>query len=215
MLQRLSPRAELILINLICFGPFAAMSVAGLLSRETTFVFDDRRLYTIAGMEVVAGLLAAYILRARGWKAADLGLRFSMPLTIAGMLLFIGANITIATGYELLRAASGIDPAAMTTPVIRTTLPAVLLLLAIDPLYEETFEVAYNVRAAEGNGAVFAVTLSAAIRFVCHLYQGPIAAVTILPLGIIFAVVYWKWRRVWPLVVAHGAAGYFAFAPQD
>ena len=215
MLQRLSSRAQLILINLICFGPFAAMSLVGLLSRETTFLFDDRRLYTIAGIEVVAGLTAAYILRARGWKASDLGLRVTMPLTIAGMLLFIGANITIATGYELFRAVSGTDPAAATTPVIRTTWPAVLLLLAIDPLYEETFEVGYNVRATEGNGAAFAITLSAVIRFVCHVYQGPIAAVTILPLGIIFAAVYWKWRRVWPLTVAHGAAGWFALAPQS
>jgi membrane protease YdiL (CAAX protease family) len=214
VLRRVSPTGELILVNLICFGPFAAMSLTGLAARETSFVFDDRRLYTIAAIEIVCGLLATYILRARGWKASDLGLRVSMPLTIAGMILFVGANIVIATGYELFRVASGTDPAAMTTPVIRTTWPALLVLLAIDPLYEEVFEVAYNVKALEGHGAALAVTFSAMVRFVCHLYQGPISAITILPLGIIFAAVYWKWRRVWPLVIAHGAAGFFAFAPQ-
>lgn len=215
MLQRLSPRAELLLINLLCFGPFAAMSIAGLLRRETTLLYDDRRLYTIAAIELVCGTIAILILRARGWKLRDFGLRISMLQTIAGMLLYIGATLVIVGINRLFTLLTNVDAAAMTTPVATASWPAVLLLLAIDPIYEETFEVAYNVRAAERNGPAFAITLSAVIRLICHAYQGPIAPLTILPLGIIFAVVYWKWRRVWPLAVAHGAAGYFALAPQD
>ncbi|HEX2120490.1 MAG TPA: CPBP family intramembrane glutamic endopeptidase [Thermoanaerobaculia bacterium] len=214
VLQRLSPRAELVLINLICFGPFAAMSILGLMRRETILLYDDRRLYTIAAIELVCGTLAILILRARGWKLRGFGLRFSMPQTIAGMLLYIGATIVISGFNRLVTLLTDFNAAALTTPVASATWPAVLLLLAIDPIYEETFEVAYNVRAAERNGAPFAITLSAVIRLVCHAYQGPIAPLTILPLGIIFAFVYWKWRRVWPLAVAHGAAGFFALAPQ-
>lgn len=213
MIRRLSPAAEVVLINLICFGPFAAMSILGLLRGETRLLFDDRRLFTIVAFDLVCGSLAILILRARGWKLKDFGLRVSMPATIGGMLLFIGANISIALFYEGFRSLSGTDPAAATEPVASASWLAVALLLLIDPLYEETFEVAYNLRATEASGAAFAITLSATIRFVCHLYQGPIAALTILPLGVIFAAVYWKWRRVWPLAVAHGVSGFFAFAP--
>lgn len=213
MLRRLSPRAELVLVNLICFGPFAAMSLMGVWKRETTLLYDDRRLWTIIGIELVCGTLAVLLLRARGWKLSDFGLRISMPLTIAGMLLFIGANITIAILFEAFRAMSGTDPSALTTPVAEATWFPFLLFILIDPLYEETFEVAYNVEATKIDGAAFGITLSATIRLVCHLYQGPIAPLTILPLGIIFAAVYWKWRRVWPLAVAHGVAGWFAMAP--
>lgn len=213
MLQRLSARGELLLINLICFGPFIAWSAMGLIRHETLLVYDDRRLYTIGAIELICGTLAILILRARGWKLRDFGLQISMPLTILGMLLFIGANISIALFNEAFRSLSGIDAGAATTPVARVSWLALILLLAIDPLYEETFEVAYNIRASEGNGAAFGISLSAAIRLACHLYQGPIAALTILPLGLIFAAVYWKWRRVWPLSVAHGVAGYFALAP--
>ena len=211
-IKRMSPTAELILINLICFGPFIVMSASGLIRRETTLLFDDRRLYTVLGIELVAATLAILILRARGWKLADFGMRVSMPLTIFGFLLFIGANIAIALFYEGFRALSGTDPAAATEPVMRASWLAVILLLAIDPLYEETFEVAYNIRATESHGAAFAITFSAFIRLACHLYQGPIAPLTILPLGLIFAAVYWKWRRVWPLAVAHGVGSFFAFA---
>jgi hypothetical protein len=214
MLQRLHPRVELLLINLICFGPFATMSLVGVWRRETTLLYDDRRLYTIIAIELVCGTLAILLLRARGWKLADFGLRISMPLTIAGMLLFIGANIAIAGFFEAFRALSGTDPSAMTTPVARASWIPLILFVLIDPLYEETFEVAYNIRATQVDGAAFGITLSATIRLICHLYQGPIAPLTILPLGIIFAAVYWKWRKVWPLAVAHGVAGWFALAPQ-
>jgi len=213
MVRRLSPRLELLLVNLICFGPFAAWSTMELLERKTRLVFDDRRLFITVAIEVVAGTLAALLLRARGWKLADLGMRVTMPLTIAGMLLLIGTIITIGGFDELLRLATGNDPSAATTPVVHASWLSILLLLAIDPLYEETFEVAYNIRACEGSGAAFAITLSAAVRFACNLYQGPVAAVTTLPMGLIFAAVYWKWRRVWPLTVAHGVATYFALAP--
>jgi hypothetical protein len=210
----MSPRMELLLVNLLCFGPFAAMSVTGMLRRERVLLYDDRRLYTIVAIEVVCGTLAILLLRARGWKLSQFGLQITMPLTIFGMLLFIGANITIAGLNEAVRLWSGFDAAAATEPVARASWLAVILLLLIDPLYEETFEVAYNIRATEQDGAAFGITLSAVIRLICHLYQGPIAPLTILPLGLIFAAVYWKWRRVWPLAVAHGVAGYFALAPQ-
>jgi uncharacterized protein len=214
ILSRLPRSAEILLVNLVCFGPLAWISVSRMLRQESVLIYDDRRLYTIAMIEIAAGIIAVLILRARNWKLSDFGLRISMPLTIGGMVLFIGANIVIATGYEIFRAVTGLDPASATTPLIQTTWPSFLLLLLVDPIYEEFFIVAYNVRATEANGAAFAITLSAAIRFVCHLYQGPIAALTILPLGIIFAAVYWKWRRLWPLVVAHAVAGYFGLAPQ-
>lgn len=214
MLSKLSPRSELILINLICFGPFAAMAIVGLAAHRPVMLYDDRRLYTYAAIELVCGALAIAILRARGWTRADLGLKVSMPLTIFGMLLFIGANITLAGFYEAFRAISGTDPGASVEFVARASWPAIVVLLAIDPLYEETFEVAYNIKATENSGAMFGITLSAVIRFICHLEQGPLSALTILPLGLIFAAVYWRWRRVWPLTVAHGVASYFSLAPQ-
>jgi len=213
MVRRLSPRAEVLLVNLIAFGPFAVWSTMELLERKTRIVFDDRRLFITVAIEVVAGTLAALLLRARGWKLPDLGMRVTMPLTIAGMVLLIGTIIVIGGFDELLRLATGNDPSAATTAIVTPSWLSILLLLAIDPIYEETFEVAYNIRACEGNGAAFAITLSAAVRFACNLYQGPVAVVTTLPMGLIFAAVYWKWRRVWPLTVAHGVGALLALGP--
>jgi hypothetical protein len=173
-------------------------------------VFDDRRLLTIGAIELVAGTIALLILHARGWTAGELGMRVSMPLTIAGMVLLIGANIFITAIVTVFAEVTGFNVAAVTTQVTRVSWLPLVLLLAIDPIYEETFEVAYNIRATEREGPAFGISLSAAVRLVCHLDQGPIVPLTILPLGLIFAAVYWKWRRVWPLTVAHGVTAYFA-----
>jgi uncharacterized protein len=213
MLRRLSPTAELILVNLICFGPFAARAIVELAERKSVIVFDDTRALQIVAMEVVLGAIALLLLRARGWTAKDLGLSITMPQTIAGMLLLIGANIAIVGIYQLVQLALGYDPGAAIEVVARLSWPVLIVVTLINPLYDEVLVVAYNVEAAKGGGAAFAITLSAAVRFVCHLEQGPVIAFTILPLGLIFAFVYWRWRRVWPLVIAHGVMEFMGMMP--
>jgi membrane protease YdiL (CAAX protease family) len=207
----MSRGVEILLVNLICFGPFAARSIIGVIERKTTLTFDDRSALTLLGIEVACGVLALLLLRARGWKVADFGMRPTMPRTIGGMLLLIGTYIFIGGFYEITRAVTGTDPASATTSTGSLSLPVLLVLTFINPLYDEFFLVAYNLQAAKESGAAFAVTLSAGIRFLCHLEQGPIAAVTILPLGLLFAIVYWRWRVLWPLVVAHAAMDFMGY----
>ena len=214
MLRRLSPVEELLLVNLICFGPFAAISIVEMAERKTMIVFDDRRALTILGIELVCGTLALLLLRARGWKFSDLGFRVTLPHTLGGMLLLIGSTILIGSVVQIVHAATGINLDAVTSFEAKLTWPVLIALTLVNPLYDELFLVAYNVEAAKGNGAAFAITLSAAVRLLCEVEQGPIASVTILPLGLIFAFAYWRWRAVWPLIVAHAVMDFIGMIPQ-
>jgi membrane protease YdiL (CAAX protease family) len=65
--------------------------------------------------------------------------------------------------------------------------------------------VAYLVRGLEQLGwpALAAVAASAILRGSYHLYQGWGGFVGNLALGAAFGLAYVKWRRTWPLVVAH------------
>ena len=215
MIRSLTPRAELMLINLICFGPFAIRSVIELADLKPVILFDAKRALFILGIELVAGTIAVLILRARGWTLADVGLRPTMPQTIAGMILLIASLLLIGSFNQLLILSLGSDPGAATTLTTQISWPLLIAVTLINPLYDEVFAVAYNLRALEQSGPAFAITFSAAIRLICHLDQGPIAAMTILPLGIIFAAVYWRWRLVWPLVVAHGVMDFMGLMPQE
>jgi membrane protease YdiL (CAAX protease family) len=208
MWKRLSPRTEFLIVSLLCFGPFAARSIVELTERKTLLLFNDRRALFILGVELVAGTLALLLLRARGWTASEFGLRISPGQTIGGVLLLLGTDMMRTI---LMLSAPGAS--AATDVQVQLTWPVLIALTAINPLYDELFGVAYVVRAAESNGAAFAITLSAAIRFICHLEQGPIAALTILPLGLLFATVYWKWRVVWPLILAHAVMDFAGLMP--
>ena len=79
----------------------------------------------------------------------------------------------------------------------------VLLFIAVNSVFEESAVTGYVVTQLSEQGAALAVTASGLVRFAYHLYQGPIASIAILPLGLLFAAVYWRWRNLWPLIVAH------------
>ncbi|HEX6086151.1 MAG TPA: CPBP family intramembrane glutamic endopeptidase, partial [Thermoanaerobaculia bacterium] len=88
----------------------------------------------------------------------------------------------------------------------------VLLFIVINSFFEETIVTAYVVTALAKDGAALAITASTLLRFAYHLYQGPLASISILPLGLLFATMFWRRRNVWPLIVAHTIANVVSFA---
>jgi membrane protease YdiL (CAAX protease family) len=36
-----------------------------------------------------------------------------------------------------------------------------------------------------------------------HLYQGPLGAILVLGFGVVVSLFYWRFRQVWPVMVAH------------
>ncbi|HEX2141912.1 MAG TPA: CPBP family intramembrane glutamic endopeptidase [Candidatus Limnocylindria bacterium] len=70
-------------------------------------------------------------------------------------------------------------------------------------LFEELLWLALGITAFRRFGIATAAGISIALRLLAHAYQGPLALVTILPIGIIFTVYYLRTRRLWPVVIAH------------
>jgi len=208
-IRRLPARAELIIVNVLCFGFFAGMSLYELIRGTRVHVFHDTYLLQLVAIELITGLAAISFLRLRGWTWSDFGLRVSMPETIAGSFLFVCYTLIGYVMYQIAAAIAGPDFTRFIKVETKASVAVVLIVIAVNPLFEELFEVAYNTRALEHDGAGVAITTSVLIRFVCHLYQGPVATVGVLPIGLLFAFVYWRWRRLWPLVVAHGLADWF------
>ena len=93
------------------------------------------------------------------------------------------------------------------------SLTVVLLVSAVNPVFEEAMGVGYFIHALRRFGMWPAVLASAGFRTFLHAYQGPNAVVIVLPLWVAFAAVYWRWGRLWPLVVAHALFSLVAFLP--
>jgi membrane protease YdiL (CAAX protease family) len=162
-------------------------------------------------------LLALYLLNLTN---APAGRTIGFDLTRPGFDLGFGALIAVVIGipglglYALARSlgfntevqASGLSDQWWTIPVL-------ILSAAQNALLEEVVVIGYlftRLRQLAWNAAAI-VALSAVIRGSYHLYQGIGGFVGNLIMGVIFGLIYLRWKRVGPLVVAHTLLDIAAF----
>jgi membrane protease YdiL (CAAX protease family) len=99
------------------------------------------------------------------------------------------------------------------------TTPILVLSAVQNAALEEIVVVGYLIRRLEQIGwpGLVAMTSSAILRGGYHLYQGWGGFTGNFILGVIFGYVYLRWRRTWPLIVAHAlidvlsGVGYIVF----
>jgi len=190
------------LINTLCFGWVILAAFAAVLMRQRVFVYDTTEAVTAIVYELIVMAMALVILRARGWELADFEIRPSLTNTFRGVFLYVAFIV----GYALLGIVLYVGGVrAPAPPDMRFTAPVAItvVLCIVNPLFEELFVVAYNMKALENESAALAITFSAFIRFLYHVYQGPIPAVTILGFGLAAAALFRKWRSLWPLYITH------------
>lgn len=190
----------------LTFGGNFALFLVGLVQQgiQLRIEFDDARLLWLLGYEVVIGTLLGVFLSVRGWRRADLNLRITRQTFGMAGFLFAGFYLY---GLVMGLVANAFGVADVFTQISfqgSISLPVTFLVSVINPIFEETLTIAYVMKVLSPQGAAFAVGTSALLRLVAHAYQGPLAAVVVFPLGIAFAIVYWRTRELWPLVLTHG-----------
>jgi uncharacterized protein len=80
----------------------------------------------------------------------------------------------------------------------------------INPCFEEILVVGYVITTLrQVKGETYAVNISVAIRLLYHLYQGPLAVMSIVPLGLIFAYWYARKENLWSVIMAHALFDFF------
>jgi uncharacterized protein len=214
-LRGLSDRAELILVSTICFSYFILTSLLALLGGvRHADLGTGGVLWGIFAELLILGVFA-FILRARGWDTGRLGLRFSWKAAAAGIPLFVIYLllywITATLVLLLFPAARAIESFTFSNHA-----PVVLIVafLVLHSFFEELTVTAYVITSLSEHGAGFAITASTLLRFAYHLHQGPVASLSIIPLGLLFGMLFWRRRNIWPLIVAHMITNLVTFALQ-
>ena len=81
----------------------------------------------------------------------------------------------------------------------------------VNPFFEETIVVAYLMGALLNQDNPWrAINVSVGLRLLYHLYQGVTGVISIVPVGLVFSYYYFKKRKLWPLVFAHGVMDFVA-----
>jgi uncharacterized protein len=80
----------------------------------------------------------------------------------------------------------------------------VFVVSVVNGIFEEVFVAGYIITAlTRTRGPWTGINVSVGMRLLCYLSQGAIAALSVVPLGLLFAYVYARTRLLWPLICAH------------
>jgi membrane protease YdiL (CAAX protease family) len=98
-------------------------------------------------------------------------------------------------------------------PDIWWRIPVLVLQAARDGILEEILVIGYLLRRLDqlGMSPAWAIAVSAVVRGSYHLYQGFGGFIGNAVMGVIFALLYRRWKRVTPLIVAHALIDTGAF----
>jgi membrane protease YdiL (CAAX protease family) len=156
----------------------------------------------------VAPVVLALYLLARAGEVDKIGVDRSQPLRDlargAGLAALIGGT---GLGLYFIAYKSGIalNIVAENLPAIWWRIPVLLLSALQNGLLEEVLVTGYLLTRLRKLGVhpAAAVAISATLRGSYHLYQGFGGFAGNAAMGVIFALLFLRWRRVTPMIIAH------------
>ncbi|SDD06400.1 Membrane protease YdiL, CAAX protease family [Auraticoccus monumenti] len=171
-------------------------------------------LFLVAPVALVLFLLWLRPGRAGGWAAMGLDRRHPGRDVLAGLGLAAAIGVP-GLGFYLLARELGLNtsvaPANLTD--VWWAVPVLVLAAVANGVLEEVVIVGYLFTRLRDLGWSWLVVLltSALVRGSYHLYQGFGGFAGNVLMGLLLGLVYLRWRRVWPLVVAHSLLDVGAF----
>lgn len=189
-------------------GVSAVATLAIGIDRRQELAFTNAHLLSVVGTEVVLSALLVPWLRRRGWTPAAAAGAPAPLDTLRGAGVWVLAYACFVLAWIVFailapEAARALAAARRFTGIPAS--PAVIVVASVvNPVFEEFLWLGYGVmRLAPRLGNRWAVGSSVLLRVAVHVYQGPLALISVLPLAIAFTWYYGRTRRLWPVVVAH------------
>jgi uncharacterized protein len=155
--------------------------------------------------QTVVLAVLVWFLKRRGWRLEHLTRPFAPRDMGRAVALWAMA---LLTAYATLAIVFWLAP-AQTGTVLKTTfegdLNGVLIGVysLVNPLFEELVLLGFVSTAFRSSPVWQVFLLSLALRAAAHTYQGVFAALTVIPVGVIFTWYYLRTGRLWPVVLAH------------
>jgi uncharacterized protein len=186
-------------------------SIAVVLGMMDLPTFDDSKFFQLVCYELCAGWMVYHFLRKNGWVLNRDALDVSWSTTAAGGLLLMVATLLYGITYKIgLSLGGSAQPLYDISASITVSWPLAAIASMVNGTYEELFLVGFVFRALKRESLSFIVGMSVLLRVLAHVYQGPVGALGILTMGVLFAMVYARYRQIWPLIVAHAGCDMLA-----
>ncbi|MFD4901748.1 CPBP family intramembrane glutamic endopeptidase [Streptomyces sp. NPDC058411] len=173
------------------------------------------QLFGIASALVPVALVAHLLIRERA-GLRTLGLDRTRPGTDLGRGTLVAAGIGSAgLAFYLVARTAGFNLTVVpeSLPDVWWKFPVLILSAVQNSLVEEVIVVGYLLRRLGQLGwtPMAALVASSVLRGSYHLYQGIGGFIGNMVMGVVFVLLYRRWGRVGPLVVAHALLDIGAF----
>lgn len=212
IIESLSPRAEFATVMLVAFGMFVMSSLTTAFDGGPSSPLTNDALLDLVVYEAVLLAMLGIFLSLRGWRPSDVGLSPTLKDTAIGGIIVLADYLVYIVAWSIYSQFASLGSNLPISADLQAS--NVVLLSLVNGFFEELFVCGYLINAVKKRrSVVFAINVSVAIRLAYHLYQGPIAVPSIVPMGLIFAYWFAKTGRLWPLVVAHALMDFLALWP--
>ena len=175
---------------------------------------------TLQLVSIATGLappvLVLYLLVRNGERPSSIGVDATQPWRDLGR----GAGIAAVIGgaglglyYLAFKAGIALNIVAASLPDVWWRVPVLLLSALQDGLLEEILVVGYLLSRLRliGLSPASAIVIASVFRGSYHLYQGFGAFLGNVVMGVIFSVLFLRWRRTNPMIIAHTLINSVAF----
>ena len=207
LIKKLSPNTEFMLIISLSFGYSILISVLVLFGYSFDMSFTNATLISSIFFELIILFAVVLFLNIRGTEIDYRNNTNMFKLILAGITIFIVYYFVyyiiyfIMSGFFTISDLSNNFSNSGNHPL---NFFVILSFSIVNAVFEEFIVVGYVIPVLSSRKSILlAINVSVLIRFLYHLYQGPMAAISIIPLGLLFAFVYVKWKNIWMIIIAH------------
>lgn len=219
LIRKFSPAIELLIVLLLGFGLFIYSSTRGFFivnsdyNQSWTYKITSHGDFSVVIYEIISLFIIFYILKVRDWRCSDFNLEFTFRMIWTALLIIFVRNIIGSVGYKIFEFANIVDK---TTPnhvqyALKSNWISLSLIIVINSVYEEFLLFGYFFKRLEKFHPAIVIGLSMLIRISYHTYQGWMSLFVIVPTGLVFGYYYYKYKKLWPLIIAHGFWNLIAF----
>jgi len=195
---------EAAVVVTICFGLSIVASLQAMASGfRATGAFTDASLLWLIASELVLAAAALAFLRLRGFAIASLLPTPTLRGGIAGVALFFGAWLIGSLLVAPFAAGQPEQPIDKMVAEASLSMPIIIAMALVNGAFEEIFLLGFLARALRGFGLAIALGVPTLVRVSYHLYQGPLGALWVFAVGLVFALYYARTVQLWPPVFAH------------
>ncbi len=208
--------AEVFIVLILGFGLFIYSSTTAILENSVTSntkTYNSYDFIFIIVYEVIMLTIIACFLKYRQWTYKDFNLDFSIKMVGVAILLVIIRETTGAFITKSLIGLNILNPETLHDPSIalQSNIVSMALIAVVNSIYEEILLIGYLFRRFEKYHPAVVIAISFVVRASYHTYQGWMNMPMVFVLALVFGIYYIRYKKLWPLIIAHGIGNVFHF----